>query len=82
MKKFLKEGEVAEQYGLNVRWLQYDRRTKQLLPFVKINRQVFYNADTIGQAIEDVFTVGGNRQPGIKVPKTVRKVATVKRGSE
>lgn len=81
MKKFLKEGEVAERYGLNVRWLQADRQRDRRLPFVKIGRQVFYNADTIDAAINELFSIGGESNPSAKRPKTVRRVANLKRGA-
>ncbi len=46
-KRFLTEGQLAEELGISVRTLQGDRQRGTGIPFVKLGRTVRYNWDSV-----------------------------------
>jgi hypothetical protein len=79
-KRYIRDTELSQVSGIPLPTLRADRQRDRRIPYLKIGRSCYYDTASVFDVIAEKFGTGGERKPGAKIPKTVRKVATIKRG--
>jgi hypothetical protein len=54
------ERQCAQAIGMSVHWLRKDRRTKRLIPFIRIGTAVRYNIERVREAFAEMEEGGSD----------------------